>query len=406
MRSSWGRFTARGGPEIEDHIAGIMERVAAVFRQQLAPESYTALVLIGGYGRGEGGVARAGGKEIPHNNFDFLLITSREMDAQPLRHRIEQWLEPLRRETGVRLDLSILSASQLRRAAPLLIWCDMRCGHKTLLGDPAFVPGLAHFDLASLPPTEIRNLVVNRGTLLLINDLLLERNATSPANRQLVIRHAIKAIIGYGDALLFQRGDYDSSYREKQRRMAHQSAIPETFRSLYHQAMEFRFEPRYENYLQRDLAAWMCQLRRDLSPLHLQFESWRLGVPLPTWDAYPEPAFRAALTEGLASLRGWGRKILGAVRGSAVPRTISWTARVGARCCGQFGALPILFPAAAYHPQASPFGELARALLHAPSADPAGLRLAYLRRWGAYSDTNFTGLLERIGLTLEPQPRS
>ena len=68
------RFTARGGPEVEARIRGAVSEAADVMRAVLRPEEYRAVVLLGGYGRGEGGVELRDGEERPHNNLDFLVI--------------------------------------------------------------------------------------------------------------------------------------------------------------------------------------------------------------------------------------------------------------------------------------------------------------------------------------------
>jgi hypothetical protein len=403
MKLTWGKFTARGGPEVEARITRLVTAAANVVQQAVAPDLSCALVLIGGYGRGEGGVERRANEEVPHNNLDLLLITTRELGNSPLKAQLAALLEPLGQAAGIRLDLSLCSLARLRRAPPRVIWCDMRFGHKTLWGDPALVPGMKHFDPERIPPADVRNLLVNRGTLLLINHLLLNRTAVSLEDQRLVIRHAMKAIIGYGDALLFQRGDYHWSYLEKQRRMSRRSDIPETFRRLYDEAMEFRFRPCYAAYGGRDLAAWTSELCGLLAPLHLFYESWRLGVELADWDAYPTVALRHALGQGLTSPRAWGRTLLHGWRGKTGPRTGSWIVRLSARCCGPADTLPILFPLAAYGSAGAPARALAQAILGAPNPDPETLRVAYLRQWGTHIDTNFAALLPRLGLILDPE---
>jgi hypothetical protein len=94
--------------------------------------------------------------------------------------------------------------------------------------------------------------MVNCGTLLLINDLLLEDEVSSLERRRTIIRHVMKGIIGYGDALFYVLGAYHWSYQERQRRMRKQVSVPESFRHLYDEAMEFRFQPSYVKYLEHD----------------------------------------------------------------------------------------------------------------------------------------------------------
>ena len=55
IRRDWGRFTARGGDLIEKELTAIVSQAAETVIQTVPADRYRALVLIGGYGRGEGG---------------------------------------------------------------------------------------------------------------------------------------------------------------------------------------------------------------------------------------------------------------------------------------------------------------------------------------------------------------
>ena len=70
---STNRYTLDGGPQVESRIEDLVRAVAAEVENRVSSASYRALLLIGGYGRGEGGVEVRDGAEHPHNNLDFLL---------------------------------------------------------------------------------------------------------------------------------------------------------------------------------------------------------------------------------------------------------------------------------------------------------------------------------------------
>ena len=74
MSSRYGRFTVRGGEAVERLLTELVAAAAARVDEAIAASEYRALVMIGGYGRGEGGVQIVDGVERPHNNLDFLLI--------------------------------------------------------------------------------------------------------------------------------------------------------------------------------------------------------------------------------------------------------------------------------------------------------------------------------------------
>src|SRR4030095_384452 len=95
-RSPWGRFTARGGDEAEGYICTLVHEVVEVLSFTLDPSSYRAVVMIGGYGKGEGGVESTPQGERPHNNLDLLVITrARSIRSTALKAQLDRALLPL-----------------------------------------------------------------------------------------------------------------------------------------------------------------------------------------------------------------------------------------------------------------------------------------------------------------------
>ena len=202
MEKHWGRFTVYGTDAVEGTLRNLVETVGNAFEEALRPYRWRTVLLLGGYGRGEGGVECIEGKERPHNNLDFLVVL-REGDARKVnqvKQKLDAVLESLRKVHGIAMDLAVTTESRLCKAPSLVMWYDMRFGHKTILGDDTFIKGLDHFQLDRIPSWDVRNLLVNRGTLLLINDELLQRRPPGVDVRKVVVKHIMKAIIGYGDA--------------------------------------------------------------------------------------------------------------------------------------------------------------------------------------------------------------
>ena len=407
MRESWGRFTARGSAEVEDRIAALLEEVARKCRNTFVSSNCRALILLGGYGRGEGGVEVVDGRERPHNNLDFLAITNdlSPGDREKLKGQLQDALIPVSQKSDIAIDIGMTTVSKLGNSPSLVMWYDMRYGHKTILGDAKFVPSLAQFEVDRIPPWDVRNLLVNRGTLLLINEQLIAsgKGALEESVRKLIVKHIMKAIIGYGDALLFFLGDYNWSYAEKQRRMRARTDVAPEFRKLYDEAVEFRFQPQYPAYLTRDPSEWMALLREAFAPLHLICESKRLGAAGLTWEKYPELAFRHALFEDTLTPRAWLKRAYHGVFSSPCPVRMPLMARVGYRALGGQGLFPILFPVVAYRLEAPSLRELVAGACGARNTEHDELRRAYLHLWGRVCDTNFASFLQRWNVSLEPQ---
>lgn len=397
MSSRFGRFTVRGSDAVEALMTALVNEAADAVQSAFAPKEYRALLMIGGYGRGEGGVVRVNGEERPHNNLDFLLVvgTLSQKKQAALRGRLVQALQPVMQKYQIEIDVSVVSTWKLRFSPSLIIWYDARFGHNTILGDADYMPAQKHFRVDRIPPRDALRLLVNRGTLLLINEHILESGEVNEEHRQRIVRNTMKAIIGYGDALLFFLGDYHWSYVERKRRMQMRHDIDPEFGSLYDEAAEFRLQPNYKAYVGRDLRAWMAGVRTKLEPIHRFCEEMRLGVQDLDWQDYPKHALAHALFDECLSARGWARKALHGVRSTQPPLGLGLQAQLGYHSLGPRGHYPIAFPIVAYHLQDSRLKDFAAAALGAKDGNELVLSGAYLHTWGSQGDINFRSSLRK-----------
>jgi len=399
----YGRFTLYGGTPVEHKIGVLVGEAAEAIEATIPIKSIRALVLIGGYGRGEGGVERVGNQEMPHNNLDFLLILKHgaASSLDRTKYSLSKRLQMIGQKHGVGMDLSVVTVSQLRQAPCLVLWHDMRFGHKTILGDADFVPSLTQFAPERIEASDIRNLLVNRGTLLLINQMLIEAGPLNEESARTIVGHGMKAIFGYGDALLFTKGAYHSSSTEKQSRMAAHPDIPSDFRALYDKAIEFRFQPDYGPYLKIDLAEWMRSLIAMLEPVHLACEASRLNRPGLTWAEYTDLTFQHSLSEGHFTLRNLARKAHRMSQSLPPLPNSNLLTRLGYRCGGWRGVLPAMFPVIAYGLALPNEQDRACKVLHADNTSQSDLRRAYLCNWSYHGDPNFYAAIQKFGLSLD-----
>ena len=396
------RYTVYGSPELERRIGRLVAGVADVVREEVEARSLRALILIGGYGRGEGGVEITARGQRPHNNLDFLLVLEDRAGASgpELKTRLDRRISEDAETDGVGIDISTITVGRLRRSPALVIWYDMRFGHKTILGDASFAPSLRQFQVDRLLNTDVAELLVNRGTLLVLNDLIREDGHPSAESERAVVRHAVKGIIGYGDALLYQLGAYHWSYVEKRDRMAGRKDIPASFRALYLEAAAFRLRPDYRAFALRDLDDWLRRARVELEQVHLRVESLRLGVTALTWEDYPRIALRHGALSELGVPRRAARKIVNLARSSGHPDAGSLREALGYRCAGPHGLLPLAFPVVAYDLPDERYRRLAATVLGTGTSQ-VELRRAYVRKWGVLKDFNLSGSLGRLGIRLE-----
>src|SRR5439155_17495371 len=67
------RFTLDGGAELENHLARTCQQVLAGVQSIVPAEKLEAILLGGGYGRGEGGVLKTESGDRPYNYLEFYV---------------------------------------------------------------------------------------------------------------------------------------------------------------------------------------------------------------------------------------------------------------------------------------------------------------------------------------------
>ena len=388
MIQDFGHFTAYGNEQVELAIRQQIFRISEALRAELMGLRCSAILLLGGYGKGEGGVVTVDGEQRPHNNLDFLVILEHARRGQKRQYirRAHERLRQIKTDADLGVDLTAMTESEFKQLETRLIWHDMVEGHKVIWGRRRIATALRCHTLDKVPAWDFRNLLVNRGSLLMINRVLLQQKPHDPEVRRAVIKHICKAIIGYGDAYLYFNGRYHWSYLEKRTRMQALDQAPAELKHLYDEAARFRLQPDYEPYLQRDLMAWNEEVIRKMQPVHLFCERTRLNSPDLEWDAYAERAVQA----DLVAVRSW-QQILLRIKNlllgeSVLPVASPWLRLLG-RALGLQGGVPIAFPLVAYTAKSSQ-----------GLRDQATRR--YVRNWAEANDPNFVFVQQKYGFSL------
>ncbi len=387
------RFTVRGGSKVEKLIGEMTGRIGDVFSREMNERELVSIALTGGYGKGEGGVVVREGREYPHNNLDFIVVVKPFLPGRlrTIESGIRKRAGEIAKEIGIGIDLSVVPAWKLRFSPPRIVWYDMRFGHRHVFGDRSFIPGLNHFSLDRIPDWDARDLLINRATLLLINRLILQESSPDEETRKLIYRHGMKAVVGYGDAILYFYNMYHWSYREKRMRMKELLKVPVKFKKIYDDAMEFRFRPEYPDLENMDLTRWNEHLISLLEPVHRTCEASRLNLDYLNWDAFllhffkNEPTFER-VPEMLRRVRSTIQK-----RGWRVPAGTSLRFRL----LPAKGKLAVVLPFLLYG--------LDRDLLRkiVPLGDDFTAIRRYLKLWSELGDTNFMSTVKKYGISLD-----
>jgi hypothetical protein len=400
MLPNYQHFTYYNNKETEKVLNQVMQEVATVFNELFSEQETAALIVIGGYGRGEGGIVRKNDTYHPHNNIDFLYIHHGRI-SQKVVALANAKLQEISKKYDIGIDMSAINRQKLLNLKGLVVSYDMRYGHKTILGDSTFLKENASFSLYNIDPTDVRQLLINRGTLLLINRVLLNKETLTTEEKKLIIKHAIKAIIGYGDALLYFNDAYHWSYAQKLTNMTEQKNIPEEVKTLYSEAMLFRFRPDYEKFLEKDLHAWNDELLHILSQIHLQCEKMNLNERDLSWDNY----FTHALENRSfpkQSLRQKVKSLLFGLKHFSVLKELNTLEeRLSFMQLGAKGVLALLFPYIAYNTYPEHYESLFQKIFHTKEKEANAYLKGFLTLWAKWGDTNFINVLKNYNITLE-----
>jgi hypothetical protein len=211
----------------------------------------SVIVLLGGYSRGEGSVAREHDGIIPLGDYDFMVITK-----SPTIFRKEIPLDDLARRFGIgHLDVSIYWQALLPHVPKRIFWYELKFGSRAVFGNPRV--------LDTIPLDGPKDIILSEGISLMFNRLDgLLRNfhprffmrPPSHLKRRILIFETIKAILACGDSLLVLSHKYHYSYRQRVEILRetilldHKDflAANPRFMQEYEEATNFKLAPEFE----------------------------------------------------------------------------------------------------------------------------------------------------------------
>lgn len=218
------RFTPAGSDALEDHLDRTCARIAAGVRGLIPREQLDAILLGGGYGRGEGGVLKSPAGDRPYNDLEFYVFVrgNRHLNQRRFGHALHVLGEILTPQAGVEVEFKIESLAEFSAAPVSMFSYDLVTGHHRLFGSESVLDGCAaHREAESIPLCEATRLLMNRCSGLLFARERLERKTFTPADADFVRRNLAKAELAFGDAVLAALGRYHWSVRERHRRIEH-----------------------------------------------------------------------------------------------------------------------------------------------------------------------------------------
>jgi rhamnosyltransferase len=244
------RFTMDGSQDLENHLARICEKVREGVRTIIPENKLEAVVLGGGYGRGQGGVLKTNSGDAPYNDLEFYVFLrgNRVLNERRYHGPLEDLGELLSDEAGLHVEFKVDSLKRLRRSPVSMFSYDLVSGHRTLLGSETIFKGCEHhLDAAKIPLAEGTRLLFNRCTGLLLAKELLKKRAWSEDDADFVGRNLAKAQLALGDVLLVSATQYHWNCLERKKALENLAAKEEWMRAVqqHHAAgVDFKLHPR------------------------------------------------------------------------------------------------------------------------------------------------------------------
>jgi len=217
------RFTIDGSGELEERLEQICGQVRCGAMAQIPRKDLAAIVLGGGYGRGEGGVLRTEAGDQPYNDMEFYVFLRGNRLRQ--EHRYGRMLhnlgERLSVEAGLQVEFKIDGAERWRSSPVSMFSYDLVAGHRVIFGDESVFRGCEHhLDAAAIPLSEATRLMFNRCSGLLLAREFLQKSALAGDEADFIGRNLAKMQLALGDAALTASGQYHWSAQERHRRLA------------------------------------------------------------------------------------------------------------------------------------------------------------------------------------------
>ena len=285
-------------PASEPALVGKLDDFLAQLSRSLdrAPfrDAVQALVLAGGYGRGEGGIFRDA-EGIPHlyNDLEFYLVTRKTLRDPSVGTWCREYAGRGEGLLGIEVEFKLLPRSAFAMEPPTMFAHDLVAAHHIAWGDSSWAEGLppSLSDSRAIPPEEPVRLLFNRGSTLFAARHALE-TVSARATNGFVERAHGKLKLALADVVLAANGRHHFSCLERARRIEEGGLeTPPGWEDCcrwHKEGVAFKFAPRHFDPPLVELAAAQARLTVAWTEVFLWLESRRLDTRFPSLPTYAD----------------------------------------------------------------------------------------------------------------------
>ncbi|HVK58420.1 MAG TPA: hypothetical protein VM735_06550 [Candidatus Kapabacteria bacterium] len=288
------RFTIDGSEALENELSALCAEAGNRIAHVVPSSKIHALVLGGGYGRGEGGVLNTAEGDKPYNDLEFYIIHhgSDLLVERLYKSRVHEIAEELTHAAGIEVEFKLLARHKLERSPVTMFYYDLIAGHRLIFGTETWLAGCdQHRAAHRIPLYEATRLLMNRCSGLLFAQERLLREEFTDDDADFAGRNLAKAKLALGDVLLAMRGQYHWSCRERQKRLRKLDAegALQNFGSvvpLHSQGVDFKLHPIRSVRSRQEFIAELDFIKDVAKQLWLTLEARRLAGEFATVEEY------------------------------------------------------------------------------------------------------------------------
>lgn len=280
------RFTRDGSDALESLIAETCDEIGREVLEIVPSEKFQALLLGGGYGRGEGGVLSTPEGDAPYNDLEFFLLIQGHPRLNERRYgaAIHALEHRMTEKIGIEVEFKILSLGKLASSPTTMFYYDLVCGHRVTVGPSTILKSCSHHaDPSRIPAHEATRLLMNRCSSLLFAAERLSQSEFTQEDLDFTARNIAKAQLALGDVILALLGNYHWSCLERHKTLStlRESALPMAEVLAFHKdGVAFKLHP----FPGRSTRAELQALHQSVTKVAWDVWSWqeskRLGIPI------------------------------------------------------------------------------------------------------------------------------
>lgn len=269
------RYTIYGTQLVDQLIQRDLRRAVQTLCERWPDQQLTAIVLCGGYGRGEGGVLRKHSQEFPFDDYDLLVVFKalKPKDRAKINLSLGRLAAQISEKTAVPVDIApVVDLESLAQAPFTLFWYLLRHSHRVLWGQVDLLQILPTFPVERLAEEEGYKLLLNRGIELwrAIDAGFPLVDPWKDTRWQGLLLALHNAVIALGDAVLIFRGCYHPIYQERivilKSLLQQEMDLPDAhmLAFLYPEAIQYKLSPYEYRNLPVELVIGKLEIVRQL----------------------------------------------------------------------------------------------------------------------------------------------